>query len=170
MKLFNTFIIFLFMIFSGINGFCYTRIYLLSEVEINKENLLLSDICKMEGDNSDLISKIVILPELYRDNIVDNKELYDLVSLSINQGLYIFGSGVKIKKSITRDENDSEKVVLVEKGDTVELLIRKNGITIEMKGKALNKGCETEEIDFRLSTGKIVKGKITSVKKADIIL
>ncbi len=142
----------------------------MSEVEISKENLIISDICKMEGDNIDSIANLIISPDLYRDSIVDNKELYDFISLTISDKLYIFGSGVKIKKTIIKKESELVKPVMIEKGDTIELTILKNGITIEMKGKALNSGCEKEEIDFRLSTGKVVKGKITSFKKADIIL
>lgn len=52
----------------------------------------------------------------------------------------------------------------------IGLLIRKNGIIIEMKGRALNNGAENDEIDIRLSTGKIMKGRITSDKKADVTL
>ncbi|HNX24925.1 MAG TPA: flagella basal body P-ring formation protein FlgA [Spirochaetota bacterium] len=142
----------------------------MSEAEINKEDLIVSDICKMEGDNINLISNLVISPELYKDSIVDNRELYDFLSLSLDKKLFIFGSGVKIKKNIVKKEIESEKTILVEKGMSVELSIKKNGITIEMKGRALNRGCEKDEIDFRLSTGKVVKGKIISERKADVIL
>jgi len=152
------------------NALSYTRIYLMSEVEINKENLVLSDICKMEGDNIDKISNLIIPSGFYDDTIVDNKELYDFLSNNIKEQLFIFGSGVKIKKNIIPIESNLTKSILVEKGDMTELSIKKNGITIEIKGKALNSGCEQEEINFKLTTGKIVKGKITSLKKADVIL
>ena len=170
MKFCNAFFILFFLLYFQVNGLSYTRIYLISEAEINKENLILSDICKMEGDSVDLISGLVISPELYKDSIVDNKELHDFLSSRIDKNLFIFGSGVKIKKISINNEVVSEKSVLVEKGDMVELAISRNGITIEMKGKALNKGSEKDEINFRLSTGKVVKGKIISVKKADIVL
>ncbi len=170
MKLLNSVLIFLFLLYFKIQGLGYTRIYLMSEAEISKENLIISDICKMEGDNIDLISNLVISPDLYRDSVVDNKELYDYINLTIEGKLFIFGSGVKIKKNIIKDKIELVKPALVEKGDTIELSISKNGITIEMKGKALNTGYEKDEIDFRLSTGKVVKGKVKSLKKADIIL
>ncbi len=170
MKLINTVLVLSFIFYFQISGLCYTRIYLMSEAEINKEDLIVSDICKMEGDNINLISNLVISPELYKDSIVDNRELYDFLSLSLDKKLFIFGSGVKIKKNIVKKEIESEKTILVEKGMSVELSIKKNGITIEMKGRALNRGCEKDEIDFRLSTGKVVKGKIISERKADVIL
>jgi hypothetical protein len=170
MKILKIIPVLFFLFFFQMNGISYTRIYLISEVEISKDNLLVSDICKMEGDNLEVISNLVISPELYRDNIVDNKELYEFLSQSIVEKLFIFGSGVKITKSLIKEKTDPVKIILVEKGDLIEISFKKNGITIEMKGKALNNGAEKEEIDFKLSTGKVIKGIITSEKKADIIL
>jgi len=170
MKLVKTALFLFSLLYFQTEGFSYTRIYLLSEAEINKENLLVSDICKMEGDNIKLISNLVISPELYSDSIVDNRELYDFLSQSLDKNLFIFGSGVKVRKNLVNKEKESDKIILVEKGKSVDLSIKKNGIIIEMKGKALNSGCENDEIDFRLSTGKVVKAIIISEKKADVIL
>jgi len=170
MKFLNVFLILFFLFYFQARGLSYTRIYLISEAEINKENIIVSDICKMEGDSINLISGLVISPELYKDSIIDNKELYNFLSSRIETNLFIFGTGVKVKKNPVNNSVSIEKSILVEKGDLVELAIIGNGITIEMKGKALNKGCEKDEINFRLTTGKVIKGKITSVKKADIIL
>lgn len=170
MNLFKTVLALFFVFCIQIYGLGYTRIYLLSEADIIKENLIVSDICKMEGDNIALLSNSIIPPELYSDNIVDNRELYDFLSVRTDAKLFIFGSGVNIKKNIKIQELVPEKAVLVERGKLIELSIKKNGITIEMKGRALNSGCENDEIDFRLTTGKVVKGKIISDKKADVIL
>ena len=170
MKLFNPVLTSALLICFQINVFSYTRIYLISEARINKDDLNVSDICKMEGDNIDKISNLVISPEIYGDSIVDNKELSDFLTSNTGDQIFIFGSGVKIKKNIIKNVPVVKPVALVEKGQMVELSIKKNGITIEMKGKALNSGCENEEINFRLSTGKTIKGKITSTKRADIVL
>ncbi len=169
----NLFLLVFFLLYFQVNGLSYTRIYLVSEAETNKENLILSDICKMEGDDAGRISGIILSPELYKDSIIDNKELYDFLSTRSDKKLFIFGTGVKIKKITVRPvaiEGETERSVLVERGDMVELAISRNGITIEMKGRALSRGFEKDEINFRLSTGKVVKGKVISVKKADIVL
>lgn len=147
-----------------------TRIYLMSEAEINSRNLHVSDICKMEGDDAAMISNIVISPELYKDSIVDNKELLDFLKLTVEKNVTIFGSGVKVKINTVKKEAEPVKVLLIQKNDSVGLSIRKNNITIEMKGKALSSGYEKDEIEFKLSTGKIVKGRIISEKKAEIVL
>jgi hypothetical protein len=159
-----------FLLFLQLNVSGYTRIYLISEVQIDREDLILSDICKMEGADINLLSNIVISPELYKDNIVDNKELLDFLSVNIDKKIYVFGSGVKVKKIEAKKENEIVKPVLVRKNDQVHLSIKNNSIIIEMKGKALNSGSEMDVIDFKLSTGKVVKGRITSEKQAEIIL
>lgn len=155
-----------------ISGFSAVRVYLISETEISRENLLVSDICKLEADRPEKIQGLVIPESLYSDSIVDREELFTLLSNSTEESVSIFGSGVRVTKKIIIPEQKSEivaeKPVLVKKGELVELSYRKNGITIELKGKALNKGCADDEIDFRLSTGKVVKGKIVSVRKADL--
>jgi len=170
MKLLNKVAVLFFLFYIQLNGFGITRIYLVSEAEIKNGNLKVSDICKMEGDSADKIANIILSPELYTDSIIDSRELYNFLSQKSEDKLFILGSGVRIKKGVIKKEEQTEKATLVSKGEMVELSIRKNGITIEMKGKALHNGCEKDEIDFRLSTGKVVKGKIISLKKAEIIL
>jgi len=159
-----------FLIFLQLDLFSYTRIYLMSEAEIDKDNLLLSDICKMEGDDISLLSGMIISPELYNDSIVDSKELLDFLSSNTDKKVYIFGSGIKVKKNIVKKEIEIVKPVIVQKNDLVKLSIKNNSITIEMKGKALSSGAEKDEIEFKLSTGKVVKGRITSERNAEIIL
>ena len=124
----------------------------------------------MEGDDINLLSNIIISPELYKDSIVDNKELLNFLNSSTDKKISIFGSGVKVKKIEVKKEIEIVKPLLVRKNDQVNLSIKNNSIIIEMKGKALNSGAEMDEIDFKLSTGKVVKGRITSEKKAEIIL
>ncbi|PKL18876.1 MAG: hypothetical protein CVV49_03740 [Spirochaetae bacterium HGW-Spirochaetae-5] len=159
-----------FILFLQLNLLGYNRIYLISEIQTDKENIILSDICKMEGDDINLLSNIVISPELYKDSIVDNKELLTFLNSSTDKKMSIFGSGVKVKKIEAKKEMEIVKPLLVRKNDLVNLSIKNNSIIIEMKGKALNSGSEMDEIDFKLSTGKVVKGRITSEKKAEIIL
>lgn len=159
-----------FLLFLQLNLSGYTRIYLISEVQTDKENIILSDICKMDGDDINLLSNIIISPELYKDSIVDNKELLNFLNSSTDKKISIFGSGVKVKKIEVKKELEVVKPLLIRKNDQVNLSIRNNSIVIEMKGKALSSGSEMDEVDFKLSTGKVVKGRIISEKRAEIIL
>ena len=123
------------------------------------------------SDNLELEVKQILsrLTGLGIEEISDGADVINDLGID---SLKIIEIATEIERTYKVAVKDSElvKPVLIEKGDTIELTILKNGITIEMKGKALNSGCEKEEIGFKLSTGKVVKGKITSFKKADIIL
>ncbi len=152
-------------------GYSAANVYLLSEVEINRINLLVSDICKIEADRRDNLLGLVIPESLYSDGVVDREELHSFLNGRIDGTVSIYGSGVRVtKKIIPAVVVTPEKPLLVKKGETVELTGKKNGITVEIKGKALEKGSVDDEIEFRLSTGKVVKGRVTSIRKAELNL
>jgi hypothetical protein len=141
----------------------------MSDVTISKEDVKVCDISKVEGDNADFISDIIIPPELYIDKIIDNKRLYDFLNSNLNEKVFVFGTGVKIKHNFKNKKSVVDSP-LIKRGDMITLSVRKNGITIEVKGKALSNGKEKDEVDFKLSSGKVLKGKIISEKEADVIL
>ena len=160
------------------DGFSYTRIYLMSDVTVNTEDVRVSDICKTDGDNTGLVSDMIIPHALYIDKIIDNKELLDFLNSNLNEKVFVFGTGVKIKhtfnfKSKQNQNHDKASLVkptLIKRGDTLTLFIRKNGIIIEVQGKALSNGDARDEVNFKLLSGKVIKGKIISDKEADVIL
>jgi len=172
MKIFKGIIVLLLLFFFNSTVFSYTRVYLMSDVTVNKEDVKVSDISMVEGDNADFILDIVIPPELYIDKIIDNKRLYDFLNANLSEKVFVFGTGVKVKHNFKNFKSSKSEVKppLIKRGDTVTLSIRKNGITIEVQGKALGNGREKDEVRFKLSSGKILKGKIISEKEADVIL
>jgi len=162
----------LFLFFLSSNGFSYTRIYLMSDVTVNKEHVRVCDISKVEGDNADIVSDMIIPSELYIDKIIDNKELFDFLNSNLDEKVFVFGTGVKIKHNFKNFKSGQSvaKPSLIKRGDMITLSIRKNSITIEVKGKALSNGDARDEVNFKLVSGKVIKGKIISEKEADVIL
>jgi hypothetical protein len=146
----------------------YTNIYMLSDIDMEGDKLFVSDICKMDGDNINLISGLEISHEIYSDGIIENRELFNFLNPVLKGKMFIFGNAVQVRKIPPKIDHNKAEVFQVKKGQTTALLFRKNGIIIEMKGKALSSGSENEEIDFKLPTGKVVKGRVTGNKKADI--
>ncbi len=139
-------------------------IYLIPEVEAYNRSLTLSDIASIEGDPAGQAGVLKIPQSLYKDFIVDRSELNDYLSMSLNQTFTIFGNGAKLSfKSNIPDESPvvikDDKPFIVKKGENVDLVIRKKGISIEMSGKSLQNGTEDDEISVRLKNGKILKGK-----------
>lgn len=154
------------------SGFSYTRVYLISDVTVNKEDVKVSDISKVEGESADIILDMIIPTELYIDKIIDNKRLYDFLNSNIDDKVFVFGTGVKIKHNRPSIKSGRGLVnpPLIKRGDMINLSIRKNGITIEVRGKALSNGYARDEVKFKLSSGKVLKGKIISDKEADVVL
>ena len=176
MKIYKASIALLLLFFLSSDGFSYTRIYLMSEVTVNTEDVRVSDICKTDGDNAGLVSDMIIPHELYIDKIIDNKELLDFLNSNLNEKVFVFGTGVKIKHNYIAKSKQNPaqpslvKPPLIKRGDTLILSIKKKGITIEVEGKALSNGDARDEVNFKLLSGKVIKGKIISEKEADVIL
>lgn len=170
MKPFYIAFIFFIILCFNIEASAYTRIYLLSDIDLEKENLVVSDICKMEGDNINLISNVVIPSSIYSDGLIESAELMNLLSRKLDGKLFIFGTGVQVRKKAVNFEAGKVINVLVKKGQVIGILVRKNGVSIEMKGKALADGAENDEIEIKLPSGVILKGRIISEKQADIVL
>lgn len=150
------------------------NIYLFPEVETDKNNLVLSDIAGIEGDQTEQVSAITIPKLLYKDFIVDRKELNDFLAVSLNQAFAIFGNGARLtfkkKETPVPEVLKEEKPVIVKKGDYVDLIIKKKGISIEMTGKSLQNGTADDEISIRLRNGKILKGKPFSAGRVVVVL
>ncbi|HOP63076.1 MAG TPA: flagella basal body P-ring formation protein FlgA [Spirochaetota bacterium] len=150
------------------------RIYLIPEIECGKQIIVLSDIAKIEGDYVLKAGSLVIPAKLYKDSIVDRRELNNYLSENLTGSYSIFGSGVKLSFRKTEDvivcEEEPEKTDLVKKGQMVELMIKKGNISIEMSGKALSNGTEDDEIDIRLKNGRVLRGRPCGEGRVIVIL
>jgi len=148
-------------------------IYLIPEVQTYNSSLTLSDIAGIEGEHAEQAGSLAIPQSLYKDFIVDRRELNDFLALSLMQSFAVFGNGVKITFNNKPDDSLSiktEKPVLVKKGDYVKLVVRSKGITIEMTGKSLDNGTADDEISVRLKNGKVLKGKPVCEGRVAVLL
>lgn len=139
------------------------NIYLIPEVETDKKEIVLSDIAGIDGDEITAAGKISIPHNMYKDMLIDRSELNGYLASELKGNYAIFGNGVRLnfKKDeiATAQETKEEKPVLIKKGDNVDLVIRNKGISIELRGRAMQGGTEDDEIDVRLKNGKIFKGR-----------
>jgi len=147
------------------------RIYLLPEVELNKNDVKLGDIAKIEGEDSGKSGDLLLPKDIYQDSLIDRKEINDFLSGKISESFFIFGNGVKLVFSLPDEITiDQEKVAVIKKGQSVDLIVRKGPIIIEMTGRALKDGYENEDVEVRLKSGRIIKGKALSEGKVSAIL
>jgi len=150
------------------------NIYLIPEVETDKKNITLSDIAGIDGDQNKYAEMIEIPRFLYKDFIIDRKELNDYLSSCLNQSFAIFGNGAKIRFAVNDEPappvTKEVKPVLIKKGESVELLIRNKCISIVLKGRSLQSGDIDDEISVRINNGRVLKGRPLSAGKVEISL
>lgn len=149
-------------------------IYLIPEVETDKKSLTLSDIAGIDGGQVLKSGSIIIPQSMYKDLIIDRKELNDYLAAELNETFAIFGNGVKLHfkeaENVFCAEVKEEKPVLIKKGETVELLIRNKGISIEMTGRAMQSGTVDDEVNVRLKNGRTFRGKPLGAGKVAVSL
>ena len=167
-------LLFIFFLFFPLAVVARVTIYIIPEVEIVKKNLTLSDIARIDGDPVCKTGSIIIPQAMYRDFVIDRKELNDFLASELSEVFSVYGNGVKV----TFKEEDkylftaSKEVTrfLVKKGETVELIVRNKGISIELTGKSMQNGAKDDEINIRLKNGKILKGKPLEAGKVAVYL
>lgn len=168
-------LIFLFsIVFFKHTAYCDIKLFLQSKIITNNDGLVLKDVAVVEGNNSDIekIKNIQIDKTIYSDGYIDKKEILSLLKNNTEDTIFIFGNAIRI---LTNDpyknntENDATESV-IKKGDSVNIIIKKNGISVIVRGISLNEGKTDEEIFVKLekktNSFKFIKGKI---KNKDLI-
>ena len=149
------------------NIYAISKIYLLPEVQIDSESLKMSDIAIIEGPDSISIYDLEI-PGSYvkRTGIIDKSKIYDIISDSGHTGFVIFGNGVRInipKKNYGLSEINKDYAV--KNGDSVDIVVLKNGVKIEIQGESLSRGEVGEIVKVRTGKKKILNGKVVGKRR-----
>lgn len=155
------------------------KIFLIPRFEFaGADKLSLSDIAVIEAYNADTdqIKKLEIPEDLYEDGFVERGEIFSILEQNGVKDFSIFGSAVKItsknctpesKNEVVKNQNDDSTV---KSGDNVNLVVKKNGVIIELTGTADVGSCENKEIKIKLKGSKLVKGKLKSGKVVEVEL
>ena len=159
------------IIFALIQSLLYAdvAIYLKSNISA-KNNLTVSDIAHLDGDESELVKTLLIPETALKDGYITKNEMYQSLKSVVTGLLVIHGSAVKLVAPETLSNADSSSQELspipneitVIKGDLVTVKLIKKSIVIELIGKALQSGKTGDEIKISLQSGKIVTGKIVN--------
>jgi hypothetical protein len=169
-------VLFLFMntVYAEIKIFLHPR-------SVAASNLILGDIASIEADQliSDNIKNITIEQSLYSDGYIDKKEIALLLKQYTNDNFSIYGNAVRVTNDLqddlynTADQYDPA-VILLRKGDRVNIIIKRNGISLMLKGTAIDDGKINDEIAVKLDNkaGALhratVKGRIKSKDRVEI--
>jgi ribulose-5-phosphate 4-epimerase/fuculose-1-phosphate aldolase len=159
------------MIFALLQSLLYADVvvYLKSNI-VHKNNLTVSDIAQVDGDEAELVKSLCIPYAALNDGYITKNEVYQSLKSIVSGLLVIHGSAVKLVAPETLSNADSSSQELspipneitVIKGDLVTVKLIKKSIVIELIGKALQSGKTGDEIKISLQSGKIVTGKIVN--------
>ena len=151
----------LLMLLMGSPLFSYTRIYMIPDYISPDNEVVLSDICRIEGTESSRLNGLKIPEEVYRDGIIDRRELQSVISARLSGGYFILGNGVNLKIGSPEDsEIAGDRKIILKKGYPVKIVIRNRSIKIEINGKSLSDGALGDEVMVYLKNGRKVRGKI----------
>ncbi|MEW6527241.1 MAG: flagella basal body P-ring formation protein FlgA [Spirochaetota bacterium] len=135
-----------------------------------KNNLLVADIAQIDGDEADLVKKIIIPEAALEDGYITKNEVYQLLKGVVTGLLVVHGSAVKlvVPESISTSNSSLQELspiqneLIIAKGDLVTVKLIKKSIVIELIGKALQSGKTGDEIKISLQSGKTITGKIVN--------
>jgi hypothetical protein len=143
------------------------RLFLQPKVTVEGNNLLLSDIASIEGNNSDIeqIKNINIEREIFSDGYIDKKEITFLLKKYTEDNFIIYGNAVHVLTNLQIDKTPLEQNDLIlKKGDRVEIILNNKGVSLILKGIVVNEGRFNEEITVRienkLTLTKLLKAKV----------
>ncbi len=152
------------------------------DIKSPEAKLTLGDIASIECSAEDcapLISK-TIDEKYYNDGFIDKDEISEIVKSSNNDLLIIYGSAVRIIKdsnvpsiNTLNDINIKDLEIVVKKGDLATLTLMRNGISIEIYGKAMSDGRigDIITVEVKLTNAaraKLIKGKVSGRNQVEV--
>jgi hypothetical protein len=160
------FSVILISVFTG-DIYANSKIYLLPEVEKGNGSLRMSDIAVIEGPEAVSIYDLEI-PAAYVKSagIIDKSDIYEIISKSGFSGFVIFGNGVRVnvrKKSYSLP--GSMKDYAVKKGESVDIVVLKNGVRIELQGESLSHGETGETVRVMSGKKKVLSGTVAGKRR-----
>jgi hypothetical protein len=128
----------------------------------------LSDIALVESNNSDIekIRNINIEHEIFSDGYIDKKEILSIIKKYTEDNTIIYGNAVRVITKIQSAKTLADKNnVLLKKGNKVEIIVNNKGISLILKGIAVDEGRFNEEITVKVQN----KFALTKLLKAKVI-
>lgn len=152
--------------------FAEVSVFLIPIIQ-QRDDLTLRDIARIDCSSPlrEKLYGIQVHAELYRDGFIDRREIYSLTK-NYADDVIVYGNAVKIStdSSEGRTAHSNERGYSVESGTDVYVIIKKKGITVEIRGTALEDGERGDEIMVMIMGSKKLRGRIAGRKRVEVIL
>lgn len=151
------------------------RLFLYPVVERGDGAITVGDVARVDaGAASDKIRGVAIPADLCRDGYLDRTELQYLLSKHTGDLVCIEGSAVHLVSPRGAEPGGipavDRRVRAVKAGDRLTVVVKKNGIEIELPGVALADGIAGDAVNVRLKGASQVKGRITAEGRVEVVL
>ncbi|MBN1500947.1 MAG: flagella basal body P-ring formation protein FlgA [Spirochaetes bacterium] len=155
------------ILFLAVSDLCSAdfKIFLYSQHKIKSDKLYLKDVASFSRKD---IMETEIPLAVYEDGFVDKREIMDLVKSVTDETFFIYGSAVRILPD--SQVNDVRNQFYVRRGDTVDILIKRKSISIEMIGKVLINARIGQKVNVEVDNKKILNGILKEGKLVEVIL
>jgi hypothetical protein len=148
------------------------KVFVMSRAETDG-TLTVGDIASVDGEPAAAarIKSIAVKPELYADGYLDRVELETLLSSGFPDPVSLYGGGVRVTMAAPAVESEKKEVDPgtaedrdVCPGDAVDVFVRKNGIVLQTRGRAVEGGKKGDRIHVRVKGTRSLKGTIIDKK------
>lgn len=142
--------------------FSQIKIFLHPQVEVGDTDLSLADIASISGSFADLqdVKDTHVRITFLKDGYVDKEEVKNLL-LPFQDDVRIYGNSVRILPKEKKKKNKNiDDDFAVQKGQSVEIVIVRNSITVELYGKALVSGDTGDNVTVRLGNNRTFQGVV----------
>lgn len=167
-----------FIVFIEHTAYCDIRLFLFPKITTDNNDIFLKDVALVEGNNTDIekIKNTKIKKEIYSDGYIDRKEILSVLKNNTDDNIFIIGNAVRVFNNATNiiyvENQPSEPVI--KKGDNVNVIVKKNGISVILRGTAVSDGKIDDEVSVKLEKRsnyfKLVKGIIKSKDYVEVNL
>ena len=167
------------LLFTALPLSAEVSLYMIPKIVFGSAEVRVGDIARIEGSSSIVrkVENIVVEKRYYQDGYIDRSELLSSIKGELNTSVYIYGSasrvlkeGVGEKPSIGSFSGVHTGEPAVKNGDSVRVLIRKNGITVEIAGTASGSGSTGDMIQVHFKNRRRIMGKITGRRLVEVNL
>ncbi len=152
--------------------FAEINVFLIPMIE-KQDCLTMRDIARIDcpSTTQERLYRIQINKGLYRDGFIDRREIYSLMKGYAND-VVIYGNAVKVGKKSPNGHiaRSLEGEYSVKSGSDVNVIVKKKGIRVEIRGTALEDGERGDEIMIMIRDSRKIKGRIAGRKMVEVIL
>lgn len=121
------------------------------------------------------VENIEVPEKLYQDGYLDRREIGELIRAHVKDLVLIYGNAVKISAkegnaARGKKAGSSSKHPVIKSGEQVNIVVRKNGISVLLTGTALGSGKVGETLSVRLKDAKKLNGIVREDKTVQVQL